>query len=93
MPDEKVKRQIREARKRAAKILESSHYSIVYPSGFAFDIIGMRKREQRFVRIVIGKPDEHDVRVMQEVDTAHPLICAKEIWAWMDGCFDIQDVE
>ena len=92
MPDEKVKRQHREAKKRVAKILEASGYFLVYPLSGVPDIIGMRKCEYRFIRVVIGKPDERDIKVMKGMNVDHPFFCTKETWAWTGGCFDIREV-
>ena len=71
------------AKKRVARILEQSGYTVMLLENHIFQIEAIRDKEIRKIRIILDKINEKDLEEVRNYEL--PLICTKEIWLRMQG--------
>lgn len=91
MTDEAIKKRIERAKKRAIEHFKKTGYHIVESNNINFCFIASRKREIRFIRVVIDKITEEDVKKIKEVEL--PEYCTREIYCENKDNFEIKEIE
>jgi len=78
MPDEAIKRRIREAKRRAIQRLEEADYDIIPSTNQSVCIVATRNTETRYIRVVIDEIKTEDIELIRKIRS--PQTCSKEIW-------------
>ena len=78
MSEERIKRRLNRAIKRAADILKHSNYTVIFLNDDVFNIEAFREREIRKIRVVIDEISEEDRKKVRSYK--FPEFCSKEIW-------------
>ncbi|UCC39125.1 MAG: hypothetical protein JSV96_15165 [Candidatus Aminicenantes bacterium] len=87
-----IKKRLVRAKERAILDLKRIGYKIVPSDNSSFCIIGMRKNETRFIRIVIDKITDEDIKKVQDYPMSPS--CIKEIWCKKIGqqSYEIKEI-
>jgi len=90
MPDEKIKRRLARAKTRAAEILQQTGYNTIVSDNNIFCVVGSRRKEVRFIRVVIDNITARDIETVKDFRTSG----TKEIWCKQpnDSSFKIEEV-
>jgi len=78
MPDEAIKRRIREAKKRAIQQLIDTDYDIIPSTNQNICVVATRNTETRYIRIVVDEIKAEDIELIKKIRS--PQTCSKEIW-------------
>lgn len=90
MSDARIKRQHREAMKRAIQRYRRLRYHILRSDGQPFDFIATRLAESRHVRVVAGDPRPEDERAIRAVDL--PPSCTRELYYETKAGYELREV-
>ena len=78
MSEERIKRRLNRAIKRAADILKCSNYTVIFLNDDVFSIEAFREREIRKIRVVVDEIKKEDEAKIKSYK--FPEFCSKEIW-------------
>lgn len=93
MTEDRRKKRLAKAVRRAAGVLISSNYRVTVLQGEVFNLEAIRERELRKIRVVIdviSQEDEKKIRTLKM-----PRFCTKEIWCKKikEPAFEIKEFE
>ena len=91
MPEEAVKKRLERAKKRAIEYFSKTGYKIVDSNNKTFCFIATRRREVRFIRVVIDRIVEVDIQSAKEISL--PDSCTREIFCQKKNDFEIMEIE
>ena len=91
MPQEPIKKRICRAKARAIAYFKGAGYKILKSDNETFCFIAARKREVRFIRVVVDAITPNDRRIASLVDVPADA-CTREIYCWLDPDFVIEEV-
>ncbi len=91
MPQEPIKKRLCRAKAKAIRLLKSAGYKVVRSDNETFCVIATRRREVRFIRVVVDEVTGWDRKVVMSVDL--PLEnCSREIYCLRNADFVIEEV-
>lgn len=90
MPDETTKQKSRRAKDRAMEHLRESGYQIIRSDNETFCFVATRRREIRFIRVVIDEITPLDRKLAKSVPA--PPECSREIFCYRSGKFEIEEL-
>lgn len=90
-PQEPIKKRICRAKQKAIRLLMAAGYKIVKSDNETFCVIATRRREARFIRVVVDDISAKDREAVRKVDL--PGDCSREIYCLRGCAFIIEEVE
>lgn len=90
MSDSAAKRRQARAKQKAIEHFRDLGYKIVKADNAAFSFVAVRRREARFVRVVLDRITEHDIKLAQGYES--PDACVREIFCQKETRFEIREV-
>lgn len=90
MTDSAIKKRQTRAKRRAIEHFRDLGYKIIESDNSAFCFIATCRAEVRFVRVVIDRITEHDIKLTQGYEL--PGGCSCEIFCQKETRFEIQEV-
>lgn len=90
MTDSAIKKRQGRAKQKAIQHFRDLGYKIVTSDNSAFCFIATRRTEARFIRVVVDRITEHDIKLAQEYEL--PTACAREIFCQKETQFEIREV-
>jgi len=91
MPQEPIKKRICRAKAKATRLLQSTGYRVIKSDNETFCVIATRRREVRFIRVVVDDISAKDREAVRKVDL--PGDCAREIYCLKGCAFIIEEIE
>lgn len=91
MSDLAIKKRLERAKKRAIEYFIKTGYKIIESNNKNFCFIATRKKEVRFIRVVIDKITESDIKSAREI--LLPESCTREIFCQKKDEFEIKEIE
>jgi hypothetical protein len=92
MSQEPIKKRVCRAKAKAIKLLKSAGYKVVRSDNETFCVIATRRREVRFIRVVIDSITASDRRIVSSIDLPSSN-CSREIYCLRDSDFIIEEIE
>jgi hypothetical protein len=89
--DPSIKQRLRRAKKAAIELLEKSGYDIIESNNSTACVVGTRKAETRFIRVVVDVISDEDIKLMKQL-RAHRDTCTKEIWLRKKDGFEMREI-
>jgi hypothetical protein len=89
--DPTIKQRLRRAKKAAIELLEKSGYDVIESDNRKVCVIGSRKAETRFVRVVVDEISDKDIKLVEGLRT-HRDTCTKEIWLRQKNGFKMKEI-
>ncbi|MBE3109344.1 MAG: hypothetical protein IMZ46_02350 [Acidobacteria bacterium] len=90
MSDPAIKKRLARAKTSAQGHYFNLKYTIIKTDDPVFCFIAMRRSEIRFVRVVIDRITDHDVKLVQGYEP--PVVCTQEIFCQKETKFEIREV-
>ena len=91
MPQEPIKKRLCRAKAKAIKLLSGTGYRVVRSDNETFCVIATRRREVRFIRVVVDSITANDRRVVASIDVPSEN-CSREIYCLCGQSFVIEEV-
>jgi len=91
MSEEAIKKRLTRAKQKAIEHFEAIGYRIVKSDNATFCFIAGRRREARFIRVVVDKITPADLETVRDFEV--PDGCTREIFCQKDERFEIQEVK
>ena len=91
MPQEPIKKRLCRAKAKAIALLQSAGYKVVRSDNETFCVIATRKREVRFIRVVVDRVSERDRQLVQGIDLPCAS-CSREIYCLKGSAFSIEEL-
>lgn len=79
MSEEPIKRRLKRARESALSVLFIQGYDAILSDGTIFDIVAVKRRKVRFIRLVTDSIKEREKRIVRSYATLSKTI-SREIW-------------
>jgi len=90
MSDPAVKQKLRRATLKAKGYFTDLSYGIIESDSAVFSFIATRRREARYVRVVLNHITDHDIKLVQSYEL--PDACVREIFCQKETRFEIREV-
>ena len=91
MPEEAIKKRLDRGKKKAIEYFSKTGYKIIESNNASFCFIATRRREVRFIRVVIDRIEEIDVQSAKKI--VLPDSCTREIFCYKGNDFEIMEIE
>lgn len=94
MGEERIKKRLRKARDSALAELMSEGYDVIKSDRGIFDLVAVKKRKVRFIRLADGKVSDDERRIVRSFATSSKTI-SREIWTrrFRKKRFEIMKIE
>jgi hypothetical protein len=90
MSETTIKKRLARAKRQAIRHFEASGYRIVESDNKTFCFIASRRREARFIRVVVDKITDADLEMARGFEV--PDTCAREIFCQKNDRFEIREI-
>lgn len=90
MSDPSVKQRLRRAILKAKVYFTDLSYGIIESDNAVFSFIATRRREARYVRVVLDRISDHDIKLVRSYEL--PDACVREIFCLKGTRFEIREV-